>query len=208
MPFQKYPAPLKEDDEALAESGRLFVRNLAFACTEAELRELFSQYGAAHCVLIYIGSFLVSCFSQLFLVPVFCFPALGPLAEVHMPIDSETKQTKAIAFVTYTMPQHAVTALSELDGTVFQGRLLHILPARQKRSEAAEAISADDPENTNYKKVLRTWTFVLLNWKEPTLNFSSFIFPLHRKRRPCKKPKSTVPLTGIPCLCGKTLSWM
>ncbi len=31
------------------------------------------------------------------------------------------------------MPEHAVKALNELDGVVFQGRLLHVLAARSKR---------------------------------------------------------------------------
>ena len=37
-------------------------------------------------------------------------------------------------FVTYLMPEHAVKAFNKLDGQVFQGRLLHILPGRTKKS--------------------------------------------------------------------------
>ena len=36
------------------------------------------------------------------------------------------------AFVTFMMPEHAVTAFSELDGSTFKGRLLHLLPAKPK----------------------------------------------------------------------------
>ena len=36
------------------------------------------------------------------------------------------------AFVTFMMPEHAVTAFSELDGSTFNGRLLHLLPAKPK----------------------------------------------------------------------------
>ena len=40
-----------------------------------------------------------------------------------MPIDPETKKSKAIAFVTFSLPEHAVKAFQELDGTIFQVRL-------------------------------------------------------------------------------------
>ena len=33
------------------------------------------------------------------------------------------------------MPEHAVKALSELDGKIFQGRLLHLLPGRAQKSK-------------------------------------------------------------------------
>lgn len=38
---------LKEDEEEedVAESGRLFVRNLPYTCTEEELKELFAKHG-------------------------------------------------------------------------------------------------------------------------------------------------------------------
>ena len=36
------------------------------------------------------------------------------------------------AFVTFMMPEHAVTAFSELDGSTFKGRLLHLVPAKPK----------------------------------------------------------------------------
>ncbi|KZV72311.1 hypothetical protein PENSPDRAFT_576375 [Peniophora sp. CONT] len=39
------PAQVDSTRETILQTGRLFVRNLAFSCTEAELRDLFSQYG-------------------------------------------------------------------------------------------------------------------------------------------------------------------
>lgn len=35
-----------EEEEDVAESGRLFVRNLPYTCTEEEINELFAKYGA------------------------------------------------------------------------------------------------------------------------------------------------------------------
>ncbi|RUP46895.1 hypothetical protein BC936DRAFT_146406 [Jimgerdemannia flammicorona] len=86
--------------EVIADTGRLFVRNLPYTCTEAELRKLFQKF--------------------------------GPLSEVHMPIVKDTKQPKGYAYILYLIPEHAVKAYASLDSKFFQGRLLHILPAKEK----------------------------------------------------------------------------
>lgn len=57
------------------------------------------------------------------------------MSDVHLPVDGFTKKQKGFAFITYMMPEHAVLAYTELDGTSFQGRLMHILPARGKKEE-------------------------------------------------------------------------
>lgn len=44
----------------------------------------------------------------------------GPLSEVLFPIDNLTKKPKGFAFVTYMIPENAVTALAQLDRHVFQ----------------------------------------------------------------------------------------
>ena len=43
-----------------------------------------------------------------------------------MPIDSLTKKVKGFAFITFMIPEHAVKAFTELDGTVFQVRNLSV----------------------------------------------------------------------------------
>ena len=48
----------------------------------------------------------------------FNFP--GPLTEVNLPVDPLTKKIKGFAFITFMMPEHAVKAFTELDGTTFQ----------------------------------------------------------------------------------------
>lgn len=42
-----FVSELKEDEEEedVAESGRLFVRNLPYTCTEDEMKELFTKHG-------------------------------------------------------------------------------------------------------------------------------------------------------------------
>uniref|UniRef100_W5MP23 Probable RNA-binding protein 19 n=1 Tax=Lepisosteus oculatus TaxID=7918 RepID=W5MP23_LEPOC len=113
---------LKEDEEEeeVSESGRLFVRNLSYTCSEQDLSELFSKYASP-----------------------------GPLAETHFPIDSLTKKPKGFAFVTYMIPEHAVKALAELDGHVFQGRMLHILPSTMKKQKTDQD---SDAQGSSYKK--------------------------------------------------------
>ncbi|XP_014367177.2 probable RNA-binding protein 19 [Papilio machaon] len=66
------------------------------------------------------------------------FEKYGPLAEVNMPIDPILRQPKGFATVTFVMPEHAVKAYTELDGTSFCGRMLHLLPARTEKLEMEE----------------------------------------------------------------------
>ncbi|XP_041084214.1 probable RNA-binding protein 19 isoform X2 [Polyodon spathula] len=111
---------LKEDEEEeeVSESGRLFVRNLPYTCSEEDISGLFSKY--------------------------------GPLSEVHFPIDSLTKKPKGFAFITFLIPEHAVKALAELDGHIFQGRMLHLLPSTIKKEKVEEGPTA--PGASSYKK--------------------------------------------------------
>ncbi|XP_057365562.1 probable RNA-binding protein 19 [Daphnia carinata] len=103
-------------EETVAESGRIFIRNLAYTVTEEDLEALFSRY--------------------------------GPLAETHLPIDKYSRKIKGFAFVTYVIPENAVRAHTALDGTAFQGRMLHLIAGKPKPSEEDD----DDAEGTSYKK--------------------------------------------------------
>ncbi|KAK2509982.1 hypothetical protein MC885_004954 [Smutsia gigantea] len=116
-PWQVRTLGENEEEEDLADSGRLFVRNLPYTSTEEDLEKLFSRY--------------------------------GPLSELHYPIDSLTKKPKGFAFVTFMFPEHAVKAYAEVDGQVFQGRMLHVLPSTIKK-EATE--DTDAPGSSSYKK--------------------------------------------------------
>lgn len=62
----------------------------------------------------------------------FCSLVLGPISEINLPIDYDTKQLKGFGIVTYLMPEHAVKAFTELDGTILHGRMLHLLPGKSK----------------------------------------------------------------------------
>lgn len=87
-------------EESIAESGRIFIRNLPFITTEEELQTIFEKY--------------------------------GPVTEVIIPIDKISRQVKGYGLITYLMPEHAVKAYTELDGTIFHGRMMHLLPGKAK----------------------------------------------------------------------------
>ncbi|GAA6044278.1 hypothetical protein JCM8097_002107 [Rhodosporidiobolus ruineniae] len=71
------------------------------------------------------------------------FTKYGPIEQIHIPVDRDTKSSKGLAYVTFRQPPDAVSAFEALDGTSFQGRLLHLLPAvgRQAR-ESLRAVSS------------------------------------------------------------------
>ncbi|TNN43273.1 putative RNA-binding protein 19 [Liparis tanakae] len=118
---RNFTRELKEDEEEedVSESGRLFIRNLPYTCTEEEITQLFSKH--------------------------------GPLSEMLFPIDNLTKKPKGFAFVTYMIPENAVTALAQLDGHIFQGRMLHLLPSTLKK-EKTDSSDAAGPGSSTYKR--------------------------------------------------------
>ncbi|GAX24646.1 multiple RNA-binding domain-containing protein 1 [Fistulifera solaris] len=66
------------------------------------------------------------------------FAAFGTILECHIPADDQ-KRSKGFGFVKFEKANDAEAAMSKLDGTDFQGRLLHILPAREAVSKSVNA---------------------------------------------------------------------
>ncbi|KAM3362782.1 multiple RNA-binding domain-containing protein 1 isoform X1 [Capsicum galapagoense] len=62
------------------------------------------------------------------------FRAFGNVSQVHIVVDKDTKRSKGFAYVLYALPESAARALAELDSSIFQGRLLHVMPTKQKIS--------------------------------------------------------------------------
>ncbi|KAA8495392.1 Multiple RNA-binding domain-containing protein 1 [Porphyridium purpureum] len=58
------------------------------------------------------------------------FRGHGPVVNVHMVVDRATKAPRGYAYVTFALPDHARKACLDLDGRIFQGRLLQVLPAK------------------------------------------------------------------------------
>ncbi|XP_010529287.1 PREDICTED: multiple RNA-binding domain-containing protein 1 isoform X2 [Tarenaya hassleriana] len=76
------------------------------------------------------------------------FSEYGEISEVHLVLDKETKRSKGIAYIMYTVPESAARALEELDNSIFQGRLLHILPAKQRET-------SDKTDESNQSKTFK-----------------------------------------------------
>ena len=129
----KYHSIVKQQPRVdLSDSGRLFIRNLSYLCTEDDIQNMFSKY--------------------------------GDLNEVYLPLDKTTKQNKGYAFVSYLMPEHAVKALNALDGTTFQGRMLHLIPAETKPEPEKEIENAGSSYKTEKEAALKKSAGSSHNW--------------------------------------------
>ncbi|KAF6136624.1 hypothetical protein GIB67_016080 [Kingdonia uniflora] len=72
------------------------------------------------------------------------FSKFGSVSEVHIVVDKDTKRSKGYAYVLYSLQESGSRALEELDNSIFQGRLLHVMPAKEKFSpEKQESIAAN-----------------------------------------------------------------
>ena len=67
------------------------------------------------------------------------------------------------AFMTFMLPEHAVTVFSELDGSTFKGRLLHLLLAKPKE-ETKEVKGGPGSEFNKQKdaKLKASWNSLFL----------------------------------------------
>lgn len=136
--WQKQEESLK-NEESIAESGRIFVRNLPYSVKEEELESLFSTF--------------------------------GPVTEVIVPVDKISRQVRGYAVVTFMMPEHAVAAYCKLDGTVFHGRMLHLLPGKAK--EENEDSEVDGPYKLKKEKKLKATAGSSHNWNTLFLDLNA-----------------------------------
>jgi len=66
-------------------------------------------------------------------------------------VDKTTRKSKGLGFVEFEEVSHASDAIKEMDGSIFQGRLIHILPSFDKRKKARDS-KAEGTEQTSYRK--------------------------------------------------------
>lgn len=74
------------------------------------------------------------------------FLPYGPLSEVNLPICQDSKLSKGYAVVSFLVPENALKALNELDGTIFQGRLIHLIPGKRVQN-----VSKDTPIKSTHE---------------------------------------------------------
>jgi multiple RNA-binding domain-containing protein 1 len=79
------------------------------------------------------------------------FEPYAPLTEVSMPIDPFSKTPKGFAYIQCMFPEKAIKAFNDLDGTVFQGRMMHIIPAKNK-IEVETSVSSTKTSSYKTKK--------------------------------------------------------
>ncbi|ONH68089.1 Multiple RNA-binding domain-containing protein 1 [Cyberlindnera fabianii] len=77
------------------------------------------------------------------------FAKFGQLEEVHVAVDTRTGASKGFCYIKFANPDEAVDAYIELDKQIFQGRLLHILPAEAKKDHKLDEF---DLKNLPLKK--------------------------------------------------------
>ncbi|KAF4125145.1 multiple RNA-binding domain-containing protein 1 [Geosmithia morbida] len=65
------------------------------------------------------------------------FGKFGTIEEVHIPV-SRTGASKGFAMILFADASRAVEAFQSMDGTTFQGRILHIIPGSAKRDSGLD----------------------------------------------------------------------
>ncbi|KJR85906.1 multiple RNA-binding protein domain-containing protein 1 [Sporothrix schenckii 1099-18] len=93
-------------EEQIRKTSRLFVRNLPYDATEAQIQKYFT--------------------------------AFGTVQEVQLPV-TNSGVNKGYAMVLFASPDVALAAFHNTDGKTFQGRILHVLPAKAKKTAGSAA---------------------------------------------------------------------
>lgn len=81
------------------------------------------------------------------------FSQFGDISEVHLVVDKDTKRSKGIGYLLYTLPESAARALEALDNSIFQGRLLHVMAAKPQSTTNGKLRS--ETTTTQAKKSLK-----------------------------------------------------
>ena len=83
------------------------------------------------------------------------FSPYGAVDQIHIPLSRESKFPKGIAFVSFEDSPSALAAYENIDGSIFQGRLIHVMPAKKQQqlpSGDADAKSNEKLDSREAKK--------------------------------------------------------
>ena len=84
------------------------------------------------------------------------FGAFGRVDELLLPLDAETRRAKGFAHVTFSICEHAVRAMSELDGSTFQGEITRdyprLLETYTRITQERARASASERERETHKR--------------------------------------------------------
>lgn len=76
----------------------------------------------------------------------------GELENVHIIVDKSTRKSKGYALVTFMESEDAVRAFNELDGSIFMGRLLHMIPGKAAPRQEDGLDPESNGPTSSYKK--------------------------------------------------------
>lgn len=79
------------------------------------------------------------------------FSTVGPVEEVHIPVNPKTGASKGLVYVMFSDPNDAVAAFDKYNRQFFQGRILHIVPGEPKKS-AVKRLDEYDLKNMPLKR--------------------------------------------------------
>lgn len=104
-------------------------------------------------------------------------PLLTTVSQAHVALDKKTGSGKGFAYIQFSDPDSAERALVDKDGQTFQGRLLHILPAKAKRENklddfALSKLPLKKQQEIKRKREAATTTF---NWNALYMNADAVV---------------------------------
>jgi len=91
---------------------------------------------------------------------------------VHVSLKKSDGKGKGYAFVQFKDPEKAVEAYDDTDGTIFQGRLLHIIAAKAKKDTTLNEYEISKLPLKKQKEIRRKQdaTKATFNWNSLYLN--------------------------------------
>jgi multiple RNA-binding domain-containing protein 1 len=91
---------------------------------------------------------------------------------MHLPVDSRSGSNKGFAHVLYKEPEAAAIALQALDNRPFQGRLLHVMPAKPKKETGLDEFAISKLPLKKQQQIKRTAEAAssTFNWNSMYMN--------------------------------------
>ena len=97
--------------------------------------------------------------------------------QIHIAFDRESGKSKGYGFAEYKSSELAHEARERLDGTIFQGRLVHILPASDRRDSKLDEFAISQQPLKKQKQIMQkavstssfNWNSLYMNVRRPEM---------------------------------------
>ncbi|KAK8208356.1 hypothetical protein IWZ01DRAFT_528354 [Phyllosticta capitalensis] len=152
--------------DKIHQTGRLFLRNLPYDVSEDDIRRAFRAYGDVEEIGTTDATQLRIPWENILVDASHC---LNFRVYIFTPDYTRRLQTLTLE------PEHAFKAYEEMDGRIFQGRLLHILPAAAKRESKLDEFAISKLPLKKQKQILRKAesSKTTFNWNSLYMNADS-----------------------------------